>query len=187
MPLDRRCFLGGFPLLLAAEPLRAQASDPLIERLRAGRCAVLMRHAQTDPGVGDPPGFRLGQCATQRNLSEGGRAQARAAGEWFRQRRLRPSAVLCSAWCRCIDTADLAFGRHELWPALNSTFARSDEQAQLRAMLMQRLAGIGAGLFEVWVSHQINISAFTGEPMSMGEGLVVDSAGKVVGRSGFAA
>jgi hypothetical protein len=70
---------------------------------------------------------------------------------------------------------------------MNSTFARSDEQAQLRAMLMQRLAGIGAGLFEVWVSHQINISAFTGEPTTMGEGLVVNSAGKVVGRSGFAA
>ena len=186
MPLDRRHF-GLFTLLLAADPLRAQGADPLVERLRAGRCAVLMRHAQTDPGVGDPPGFRLDQCATQRNLSEGGRDQARAAGEWFRQRKLAPSAVLCSAWCRCIDTATLAFGRHELWPALDSSFGRGGEGDKARPMLQERLARIGPGRFEVWVTHQVNISNFTGEPTSMGEGLVVDSAGKVVGRNGFAA
>ena len=55
----------------------------MADRLRSGRCAVLWRHAQTTPGVGDPPGFQLKGCSTQRNLSEEGRAQARAAGEWF--------------------------------------------------------------------------------------------------------
>ncbi|HSV57397.1 MAG TPA: histidine phosphatase family protein [Variovorax sp.] len=182
--LDRRQF--GLIALVGVDWVRAQGADLLAEHMRTGRCAVLMRHALTDPGVGDPPGFKLGQCATQRNLSEAGRAQARAAGEWFRARKLQPAAVRCSAWCRCIDTAMLVFGRQEPWPALNSSFGRGDDAARVRPQLLERLAAIGPGRFEVWVTHQVNISAFTGEPTAMGEGLLVDTAGKMLGRSNFA-
>ena len=164
-----------------------QGDDAMAERLRAGRCALLWRHALTTQGVGDPPGFRLDQCGTQRNLSDAGRAQARAAGEWFRSRGLRPRAVRSSAWCRCKDTADLAFGAHEPWPALDSSFGNARVAPENRKLLLEGLARIPAGAFEVWVAHQVNITAFTGEPVAMGGAVVVDRAGQVVARGLFGA
>lgn len=167
-------------------PWSAQAqTDELAARLRAGGCAVLLRHAQTDPGVGDPPGFRLDQCSSQRNLSAEGRAQAARIGQWFKTRDLQPRAVQSSAWCRCVDSAELAFGRHVLWPALNSFFAASDTREAQTAQLRAALAIIPVGQFEVWVTHQVNITALTGEGTSMGEALVVDKRGKMVARSTF--
>ena len=71
--------------------------------------AVLMRHAEA-PGGGDPPGFRLDDCTTQRNLDEVGRDQARRIGQAFRERGIRVGRVLSSRWCRARDTARLAFG-----------------------------------------------------------------------------
>jgi phosphohistidine phosphatase SixA len=54
---------------------------------------VLMRHAATDPGAGDPPGFRLDDCATQRNLSAAGREDARRVGNAFRAHRIPVARV----------------------------------------------------------------------------------------------
>lgn len=68
---------------------------------------VLLRHAQTVPGTGDRPGFKLDDCATQRNLSEEGREQARQIGKAFRDRRIPINRVLSSQYCRCLDTARL--------------------------------------------------------------------------------
>lgn len=169
---------GTSPLLQAATPDAAL-------RLRAGGCVLLLRHAQTVPGIGDPPQFRLDRCDTQRNLSEAGRAQAQRIGEWLRSQRLDPTAVRSSAWCRCIDTAQLALGRHTVWPALNSTFGdrlnQTDESATLRAALEK----IPAGQFELWVTHQVNITALTREVPSMGEGFVVDGQARVLARTLF--
>lgn len=157
----------------------------MAERLRTGGCIVLWRHAQTEPGIGDPPGFTLASCSTQRNLSDAGREQARAAGAWFRKQKLVPRSVLSSAWCRCKDTADLAFGHHELWTPLNSTFAEGDQAGAARAAMATRLALLRPGHFEVWVTHQVNITALTRAVPAMGEGLVVDSAGAIVARGEF--
>ena len=181
--MQRRKFTG----TLLATPWLAQAqTDALAVRLRKGACVVLLRHAQTEPGIGDPPGFQLDRCSTQRNLSAQGRAQAERIGKWFESRALKPGAVQSSAWCRCKDTADLSFGRHAVWPALNSFFgdysAKDVQTAQLRAALK----GVPAGTFEVWVTHQVNMTALTGEGMVMGEALVVDTTGNVVARSTFA-
>jgi len=154
-------------------------------RLRAGACIVLWRHAQTVAGVGDPPGFTLASCSTQRNLNEAGRTQARMAGEWFKAQQLTPHAVLSSAWCRCKDTADLAFGGHVAWAPLDSTFAEGDKAGAARAEMAKRLAALAPGRFEVWVTHQVNITALTHDVPTMGEGLVVDSGGKVVARGVF--
>ena len=181
--IARRDFL---LLALAVGGARAQSGDAaLVAQLRAGRCAVLWRHAQTTPGVGDPPGFSLGVCSTQRNLSTEGRAQATAAGEWFKSRALKPVAVRSSAWCRCRDTADLAFGHHEHWAALDSTFGGAPDSPARRQALMDALARIPVGAFEVWVTHQVNIGGFTGESVAMGEAVIVAPEGKVVGRSSF--
>ena len=167
---------------LALLPLfgaEAQAAD-LEEILRRGRCAVLLRHASTTPGIGDPPGFTLDQCSTQRNLSDGGRAQAKRIGTWFEARQLRPAAVRTSAWCRCRDTAQLAFGQALHWAPLDSTFEDRKLSPAATQSLRSALAALPAGGFEVWVTHQVNITALTGEFSSMGQGLIVDVTGRVV-------
>ena len=86
------------------------ASEHLWTHLKAGGQVVLIRHAITTPGVGDPPGMRLDDCSSQRNLTDEGRRDARRLGEAFRARGLPVDRVLSSPWCRCLETARLAFG-----------------------------------------------------------------------------
>lgn len=166
-------------VVLAATPGPAQASDPtgqakLLERIRAGGVVLMMRHARTDPGIGDPPGFDPAVCATQRNLSAEGRADARKSGAWLREAGIRPSRVASSAWCRCVDTATLAFGNVELDASLDSFFGdREREPAQSRA-LRDRLERLDPRRIEVWVTHQVNITALTGVHPAMGEIVVLD-------------
>lgn len=175
--------LGAWPLARAQS---AKDSAAFVALLRQGACAVLVRHAQTEPGIGDPPGFKLDQCSSQRQLSIAGRDSARRMGQWFQSRRLMPSEVRSSQWCRCKDTASLAFGRATEWPALNSTFADSSLQPAQTQELRQRLKQIPAGKFEVWVTHQVNMTHLTDEYPSMGEAFVVDASGRVRGRLSFA-
>ena len=75
--------------------------------LRSGGHVALMRHADAPGGAGDPPGFRVEDCATQRNLSEKGRADAEKIGSRLRRERIAFEKILSSPWCRCIDTAKL--------------------------------------------------------------------------------
>lgn len=154
----------------AATGLAQARTDATFWRLlREGGCVVLMRHAQTEAGVGDPPGFTLGQCRTQRNLSAAGREQARRVGERMRREGVAIASVRSSAWCRCVDTAQLAFGTHAVWPALNSIFqGQGDADAQTREVLTAT-AGLRAPENWALVTHQVNISALTGEFTAMGE------------------
>ncbi len=165
----------------------AQASAQAVAALlRTGGCVLMLRHAQTESGIGDPPGFTLGKCSTQRNLSDEGRAQSRRLGAWFQAQGLRPRAVQSSAWCRCVDTATLAFGASQLLPALNSTFGTASRQpAQTRA-LKALLAGMPAGPFEVWVTHQVNMTDLCGAYPGLGEGFVVSAQGALLARHVFA-
>ena len=153
--------------------------DAFARAMRQGGCAVVMRHGQTVSGIGDPPGFRLDSCSTQRNLNEEGRAQALRIGKWFAARRLRPLAVRSSAWCRCRDTAQLAFGASDPWAPLNSTFDDAALSPAATARLREALSAIPASGFEVWVTHQVNITALTGRYAASGEAFVIDAAGSV--------
>ena len=171
--MKTRCLL---LLALAGAGAQAAAADAelseeaLWNKLRSGGVMVLMRHAATVPGIGDPPDFSLGQCATQRNLSEAGRRQARAIGAAFSQHGVNPGAVWSSRWCRCLDTAKLAFGRAQVEPALDSMF--NDEaaaaNAKLRA-LRTRLAARRETAPLVLVTHDVNIRALTGASLAQGE------------------
>ena len=165
---------GGVPWLVLgaqAQPLAGQVSD-VEALLRVGGCVVMLRHAQTEPGVGDPPDFRLGQCSTQRNLSDAGREQAAVIGRWFASRALKPSSVWSSPWCRCKDTA-AALGPFQVLAALASTFDGKSNVLAQNAALRKRLAGIKPLQFEVWVTHQVNIAALTGEGAAMGDAVVL--------------
>ena len=180
--MHRRLFTGA---LFTTPWLASARADSLPVRLRAGACVKLLRHAQTEPGIGDPPGFRLHECSTQRNLSAEGLSQAERIGQWFKSHNLRPRAVRSSAWCRCKDTADLAFGGHAVWPALNSFFGESAGSETQTVQLRAALARLPAGEFEVWVTHQVNMTTLTGEGMMVGEAVIVDGQGKTVVRQTF--
>ncbi|SEK94931.1 Phosphohistidine phosphatase SixA [Bosea lupini] len=154
--------LAGLPF--AATAAARESADALWDALATPGHIALLRHADA-PGVGDPAGFRIGDCATQRNLGEQGRAQARRIGDEFRRRGVRVGLVLTSQWCRARDTAQLmSLGTVEDAPeALNSFFGRSGERESATNALRRRLSGLprDAGTV-VMVTHQVNITALTG-------------------------
>ena len=175
-------------VLAVLGPSPAGAEDSVWEALRGGGKIVILRHASTEPGLGDPPGFRLDDCATQRNLSEAGRAEARRIGAAFVRRAVPVARVLSSRWCRCVETARLAFGRVEPWSPLDSFFDdRSREPQQTRAVLTLIAEPFTGGNL-ILVTHQVNITALTGIVPAMGEMVVLspEPGGKfrIVGRLG---
>ena len=158
------------------------------QKLRTGRgYAVLLRHALA-PGTGDPAGFRLGDCSTQRNLSAEGRRQAIAIGAQWRRERMPVDRVLTSRWCRARDTARLlAVGKVTAYPALDSSFTVSDTVAARRAAQVRALIASHRGEpgVLVLVGHQVNITDVTGVVPASGQAVVVkarsDGTVRVVG------
>ena len=175
-------FLG---LASALVPDEAAGSEQRAWDVLAAGGIVLFRHANA-PGGGDPPGMRIGDCASQRNLDGEGRAQAARIGDAFVRRTVRVGAVLTSQWCRTRDTASLAFpGRGSDEPAFNSFFSdrgRSETQTLAARRVLSAWSGPGA---LVVVTHQVNITALTGIFPASGEGIVLERQGadwSVVGR-----
>lgn len=151
------------------------------QALRTGRgYAVLLRHALA-PGTGDPPGFRLGDCSTQRNLSAEGRRQAIAIGAQWRRERMPVDRVLTSRWCRARDTARLlAVGPVTAYPALDSSFTVSStvaarRTADVRALIARHHGEPGV---LVLVGHQVNVTALTGLAPSSGQAVVVKAGSR---------
>lgn len=159
--------------------------------LRRAGSALLLRHAPTEAGIGDPQAYRLDDCSTQRNLSPEGRTLARRAGALLRQRGLVFDGVFSSRWCRCTDTATLMFPEQEVrvLEALNSFFDGRHERERQTNALRTWLAALGSERRVALITHQVNILALTGENLAMGEAVVVtaDRRGKVrsVGRIEF--
>lgn len=150
------------------------APDELWSRLRRGGHVVLIRHAAA-PGTYDPPGFRLDDCSTQRNLSEAGREQARRIGQAVRQRGVKVDRVRSSRWCRARETAALAFGTYEPWPELDSVVDGDrrdlpERSARIRDAIA---AWSGPGIL-VLVTHQFVISEVVGRPAGEAELIVVE-------------
>lgn len=173
--------------LLSPTPVLADAAARAL--LAEGGRTVLIRHA-TAPGTGDPAGFVLDDCATQRNLSAEGRAQARRIGERFNEWGVTVDAVLSSRWCRSLETARLAFGadRVEPFAPIDSFFGdRSSEPGQTSAAKARIAAFRGKGVLAM-VTHQVNITALTGIVPRQGEAVVVELKGNeiaVVGQIRF--
>ncbi|HPV61730.1 MAG TPA: histidine phosphatase family protein [Thauera aminoaromatica] len=170
-----RFLLACLGLLLPIAAACAETDEAALwAALRDGGHVALMRHAIA-PGVGDPAGFRLDDCTTQRKLSAQGRAQARAIGERFRANGIATAAVFSSQWCRCLDTArELALGEVVAFPGLNSFFADRGEEARhtaaVRALIGERAR---SPLPLVLVTHQVNITALTGVFPASGEIIVL--------------
>jgi len=171
----RRAFVLG-TLALAIAP-RADADDEVNwARLRRGGLVLLKRHGATGADLGDPPGYRLDDCATQRNLSEQGRAQARQMGERLRREKVPIARVYTSPWCRCRETATLAFGRAEDWEPLSSVFDFPQRDAEFTERVRKRIAGYASrnpGGNVVMVTHNVNVAALTRLSIAPAEIVVV--------------
>lgn len=165
-----------FPWLLAILVLgpagTVAAADSPVESLRAGG-VLLLRHAIA-PGFGDPAGFRIDDCSTQRNLSDAGRQQARDIGAWLRARGISRARVYSSQWCRCLETARLlGLGEVSPLPGLNSFFQSPEDRMPNLAAVRDFLAGqMLRNEPLVLVTHQVTVTALTGIYPDSGEGVV---------------
>ena len=139
------------------------------EHLEAPRTLAIMRHAIA-PGTGDPEEFRIGDCATQRNLDGTGRAQARLIGNAVRAAGVEVDRILSSQWCRCLETAELlGLGATEELASLNSFFADRSTEAKQTEELRAFLAALPDDERVILVTHQVNITALTGVYPASGE------------------
>ena len=169
----------GYPLLLSLVLLmngltQAAPADDALQILAQPGHVLLLRHANAS-GVGDPPRMVLGDCSTQRNLDDRGRAQAKKLGERLRAAGVRDVRVYTSQWCRCRETARLLdIGSVEELPALNSFFDQPEtKESHVKALkaFIDRLPREGRPV--VFITHQVTITALTGYFPASGEGLVV--------------
>jgi broad specificity phosphatase PhoE len=161
---------------LLSLPSPALADEILWSLLQKGGQIVLMRHAVTTPGVGDPPGFRLDDCSTQRNLTDDGRRDAQRVGAEFRARGVVVESVLSSPWCRCVETANLAFGKAETSTALSNLFTHPENRDRHVREMRELIASPRVGN-RVLVSHGATIAALTGVSLGTAEMLIVTPQG----------
>jgi phosphohistidine phosphatase SixA len=172
-------------LALPAAPDIARADDTAARAaLRAGAHIALMRHTDAPGGAGDPPGFRLEDCATQRNLSDKGRSDAAKIGARLKAEGIRIEKILSSPWCRCMETARLLqLGPVEAAPPFSNVFVLRDQMESLTAGAREVIdAWKGSGILLV-VTHGANIFALTGVSPASGEIVVVRGGSReAVGR-----
>ena len=167
--MKRKTFIGA--LCLSGMSWAASASD-FAEKLKTREYVLLMRHAYA-PGVGDPPGYSLARCETQRVLNEDGKKQAQRNGQWLRQQGIAQAQVHTSIWCRCQQTAEqLKLGPVTIEPALASFFDEPEQAAArnraLQAFIAQAIATKGARAL-VLVTHHVNIREFMGRDIGSGD------------------
>jgi Histidine phosphatase superfamily (branch 1) len=176
-----------------SQPLsQASPTEASWQALREG-AIVLFRHAEA-PGIGDPPGFKLGDCSTQRNLDATGRRQSQQLGDAIRAQQVPVTQVWASPWCRTTETAQIiaaavatrpAQGGEAASPVATAPLAvqgqsafgsffqnRSDEPAQTATARQLLLNFRGPGSLVV-VTHNVNITALTGLSPAAGEGVVL--------------
>ena len=173
--------------VLAALSSAALANEALWSLLQKGGQVVLIRHGLTTPGVGDPPAFKPGDCATQRNLVDEGRREAERLGAALRARKIPVARVLSSPWCRCIETARIAFGvEPALDDALSNLFDHSANRDRQVAAFRRLVAGAPKQGNLFLVTHGSTTAAFTGINQGTAEMVVVTPEGgerfRVAGR-----
>ena len=177
-------------LLFWASAIGVAQAD-LLADLTDGQHVLMIRHADA-PGISDPSGYKLDQCATQRNLGEYGRRQSVAIGQWLADRKIQSAKMFSSAWCRCIDTATLMNkGPVQIEAALGSFFgdmSRRDMQNRaLQSLIASNLKAYPKQPL-IYVTHHVNIAAFTGQAIGVGDIVVarVTPEGRYVSHQTFA-
>jgi len=144
--------------------------------IQEGNKIILIRHASA-PGGGDPVGFKIKDCSTQRNLDQFGIEQSIYIGKLFKKKLIPIDKVLSSQWCRCKDTAKFAFGDYKEFSALNSTFQApfdKNEEKQLKQIKDYIKNWKGKGKNLVIVTHYSIITKVTNSSPSSGEIIIIN-------------
>jgi phosphohistidine phosphatase SixA len=162
--------------LLSSLFIAQQATASLVSDLQDGQHVLLMRHADA-PGYGDPAGYVISQCSTQRNLGDYGKRQAKAIGIWLANQEIQKAEVFSSPWCRCLDTANLLNkGPIKIEPSLGSFFDNmSLEKRQTKALeifIKNKLAKQSKTPL-ILVTHHVNIQAYTRKVVGVGDMVLV--------------
>jgi len=166
-----------FGLLAVFAPMMLRADEAALATLKAGGHVMIVRHGLTTPGFGDPLGFKLDDCATQRNLVEEGREQSRKLGRLLRERGIVIERVLSSQWCRAQETARLIdAGPVETLAISNNLYGRpAQREAQVRELRVAIGAWSGKGTLLV-VTHGSVIFPLAGTNPREAEGFVLKPA-----------
>ena len=159
------------------------ASELVWNLAQEGNKIILIRHSLA-PGGGDPVGFKLDDCKTQRNLNKAGINQSKKIGKLFKKNKVPVDQILSSQWCRCKDTAKYAFKNYKEFTALNSTFQspyNKNEGKQLKELYSYVKKWNGNGKNLVLITHYSIITALTTAVPSSGEMVITDKNFKVLG------
>lgn len=162
--------------LTSTAVLSSEENAFLWNSLRSGEHFAMLRHAIA-PGTGDPSGFKLDNCRTQRNLSEEGRNQAIKIGKLFRENEIQTARVFSSQWCRCLETAKLLeLGPVQPLSSLNSFFNNYQYRESQTQKITEWILEQNLDQPLVLVTHQVNITALSHVYPSSGELVVIHRA-----------
>ena len=163
-------------------PIKADLYKNLINQLEEGEKLIFIRHAYA-PGNGDPDGFNLNDCSTQRNLSEEGRKQAQRIGEFFDKNKIEIDKVFSSEWCRCKETAKIAFKNYSTNSFLNSFYSSrfsKNKDKQVKAF-NNYIKNLESKKNLILVTHYVFISEILNYGPSSGEIVVSDKNLNIIG------
>ena len=159
------------------------SSETIWDEARKGNKVILIRHSLAQGG-GDPAGFKIDDCTTQRNLNKAGIEQAKKIGKILKDNKISTDIVLSSEWCRCKDTAFHAFGKFKEFSALNSTFStpyNKNEPRQIKEIKKYLMNWKSEGKNLILVTHYSVITAITNAAPSSGEIVISDKNLNVIG------
>ena len=162
--------------------IKADLYKNLINQLKDGEKLIFIRHAYA-PGNGDPAGFNLNDCSTQRNLSEDGRKQAQRISEFFNKNKIEIDKVLSSEWCRCKETAKIAFKNYSTNSFLNSFYSSEfskNKDKQVKAF-NSYIKNFKSKKNLIFVTHYVFISEVLNYGPSSGEIVVSDKNLNILG------
>ncbi len=162
--------------------IKADLNKNLTNQLEDGGKLIFIRHAYA-PGNGDPDNFNLDDCSTQRNLNSIGRKQAKDIGEFFRENKIKIYKVLSSEWCRCKETADIAFNNYSTNSFLNSFYSpkyAKNKEKQIE-VLNNYVKKFKSDKNLIFVTHYVLISEVLNYNPSSGEIVVSDKNFNIVG------
>tara|TARA_B100000035_G_C20993664_1_gene551447 strand:+ start:173 stop:730 length:558 start_codon:yes stop_codon:yes gene_type:complete len=170
-----------FIFIFLTSGVKADLNNNLIKELKEGGKLIFIRHAYA-PGSGDPQNFNLYDCSTQRNLSKNGREQSKIIGNVFLKNKIDTKNVYSSEWCRCKETASIAFKSYETKKFLNSFYSpqflknKSKQVKEFNDFIKdwdkkQNL---------IFVTHYVFILEITNYAPSSGEIVIVDKNFNIV-------
>ena len=163
-------------------PIKADLNKNLLNQLEDGGKLIFIRHAYA-PGGGDPDNFNLNDCSTQRNLNNEGREQAKYIGEFFKKNKIKIDKVLSSEWCRCKETAKIAFKNFSTNNFLNSFYSSKfakNKDKQIK-MLKSYVKKLKSDKNLILVTHYVLISEVLNYAPSSGEIVVSDKNFNMIG------